>query len=524
MLTAAHSYIKQLEDKVAQLEEQLQSHSLLACNSAALADSSLNAGAVQEPAGSAPWAEPQRSTSLATECIVSLATASDPVDESADALLGGPPLETRLPTGDAARTLIDVYFEHSDFFTPILSRTKLLTLLEDAAQEGSLYNANEPAPNSLFVASVVFGTSILLLNRQSVSFPSSRADAYFAYARSIIANNPVLIQRTSVQSLENVALMVQFLLLNAKLRPAWHLLGIATRLAIELDLHRHQAHDLSSDAGNDNCWLFWSIYSFERILNAVLERPLGIPDEAITAPLPELPRDMFDKRRIALHLIGQRQLLSEIFTTLVQGPPRNGATLDLAAWREDMLRRVQDSCSIEQSEDFEDQTLAVEVPLGYSRSLLILLLYPPQGPAVQDKSQIALLANTACALIDRYKHLFKAGRLRYYWRTTHHLFRAGSALVYCIKQLALESHNSIALDSLKACVSAGYAVLWGMTERYQPGAVYRDEYEKLLASLDDTAISEDRSALSATPVDVSMFLDFRSFEDYADASEFGVFE
>lgn len=449
--------------------------------------------------------------------LVQFGTIPDASDAAVDAFLGEPLAASQMPTGEASRSLIAIYFEHSDSFTPILRRTKFDAILQLASSSDS---AN--APNCLFTTWIVFATATLLMNRKTASFPASRAEAYFLSARNVISKTPGLLHGDTPQAIENIALFVQFLLLGAKLRPAWHLLGIATRMAVEFNLHKQETHDLTSDEAIDRCWLFWSIYSFERILCAVLERPVAIPDEAITVPLPSCQGNA--QLLVALQLIKQRQMLSEICTTLIHRPPRNGAALDLASWRTTMLGQLQ---AVETAVELSSTSYRVmdpEIIVLYSSQLILLLLYPPCSQPVTDLEGLTLLANTSYTVIHRYKSLFKTGPLRYYWRTMHHLHRAGSAMIYCLKRLTLMQHNGLPLEKFIESINVCSAVLWGMTERYQPGAKYRDDFDMLAAALGVGQVDAVHAADQSATIDLGFFLDVDSLDGYTDLHSIHIIE
>lgn len=496
------SYIKQLEDKVSSLEKQL---ALQSTNTACGTNGS------DRPANEAAHnLEPSDQSNIYS--MMQITAVSDPVDETADSLLGELRIEAALPTGDAAASLITVYFDHSDSFSPIIRRTSFEAKLKEIRKPDP-GSSDSCHPNSLFTTYMVFATAILLMSR-TTSLPASRADAYFFPAKRIVSQNPNLIHGNNFQSIENIALMVQYLLLSAKLRPAWHLLGVATRLVVELGLHKLEAHDVTTDSGIDKCWLFWSIYSFERMVCAVLERPVSFPDEIISAPLPGNAGE--NRRQVALQLIHLRQILSEICFTLLQPPPRNGAKLDIEIWRENMLNKLQVFPQPKEAGDSESSKAGSEAARSYIENLIILLLFPSPSGRTEDSSAVAALADAAYSSIQRYRQLLKSGQLRYYWRTMRHLHRAGTAMIYCIQYFASASENNLPVDKFRESVHVCSAVLWGMAERYPPGAKYRDDFDMLASSLDVTTAVATTEELYAASMDLDPFWNPDSLENYAE--------
>lgn len=150
--------------------------------------------------------------------------------------------------------------------------------------------------------------------------------------------NPAVICTGDPDHLCNLLLVAQYCCFASNLSGAWHFVGLAFRLAVELGLHDTRAVNakLSRDDASHCRWLFWACYTLERNLCVVVGRPFSIPDEAIHTPLPELAEGD-GSRALALHLIKHRKFESEIYTTLNQKPPVSGAAIDLfalAGWHE----------------------------------------------------------------------------------------------------------------------------------------------------------------------------------------------
>ena len=63
--------------------------------------------------------------------------------------------------------------------------------------------------------------------------------------------------------------------------------GLTLRLAIGIDLHRHESLINKSFIEKEmiEC-LFWSVYTMDRSISIAMGRPLGIQDTDITMPLP----------------------------------------------------------------------------------------------------------------------------------------------------------------------------------------------------------------------------------------------
>lgn len=423
--------------------------------------------------------------SLLAEPIRSVSQTSKPKDHRALLDESASEAQAPLPGRDGAKILIDAYFEHCEFFSPIISSEETFSSSIAVLYDEESISGCSVASPSLFRAYIVFATAVLLLNRTDPGFPIARAERYFASATRLLAQNPAAICTGDLSHLCNLLLVVQYCCFASNLSGAWHFVGLASRLAVELGLHDERAVDarLGRDDVNQRRWLFWAFYTLERNLCVVVRRPFSIPDEAIHTPLPGLAEGD-GSRAMALHLIKHRKLESEIYTTLNQTPPVNGAAIDLFAWRDGMRRRVIEWSSSTPTTTAPSTQLA---PTDICSSILhidLMLLYYPSA-AFPDPSQddILIIAQSASESISNYRRAFRDGQLRFFWRTTHNLFKSGVAMAYCVHLNSIHHYPDLNQAEMVASVNACMSVLWAMVERYPPGSVYRDAYELLSNSV-----------------------------------------
>ncbi|KAL3470743.1 hypothetical protein BJX99DRAFT_41147 [Aspergillus californicus] len=492
-LVTPRSYIKSLEDRVAHLEKHLVAHGIT--------DYDLQPPVSTRSVRDIPTRSPI-STSEATPLRITgtgvpdlllapvghLATSNVSSNSNGDhrKLLDDLPYEakTALPSREAAGTLSDAYFEHSDFFSPILIRSEISLTIDLLYMDGN--DMSSVPSQDRFRVMLVFAISIRLLNRKDASFPVARSEAYYHLVTRILSANPDLIQTTGLDQLSNLALLTQYMFFSSNLVSAWYLLGFATRMVIEMDIHQDQGHDQGA-ATNRRRWSFWTIYSFERILCNVLNRPYSIPDEAIYTSLPTMDENEF-RRCHAIHFISHRRLSSEIQQTISQKPAINGARLDYITWRDNMRYRLQEWRSNAPENDSPSQLAPIETFDGsYHNSVVLLYLPWPKTPPI-DNFGVALLAQSAARTVELYKVSFRDGKLRFYWRTIHHIFRAGIALVLCLVAIpGTPSIGDLTMADLKNSISTCSAILWGMVERHHSGQWYRDMFENISSSVENVS-------------------------------------
>ncbi|KAK1962331.1 hypothetical protein LY78DRAFT_705865 [Colletotrichum sublineola] len=499
------SYIKSLEDRVAYLESQLTNRETLNPRSpltefASSGDGSLSRDPVDQVAFRSLRTDAFYNTittstgqsllrSLLAEPIRSVSQTSKQSDHRSllDALPNA--TEAALPSRDAAVRLVDAYFEHCEFFSPILPSKE-----DFVASIPLLYNDSPggqgPKDAAVILASfrayTVFATVVLLLNRTDPAFRVSTADGYFATASRLLAQNPAVICTGDLQHIYNLLLVGQYTCFVSNLSGAWHFIGLASRLVVELNLHdeRAVAAKLDHRQLNQRRWLFWAFYTLERNLCVIIGRPFSIPDEAIYTPLPELSEGVGGSRALALHLIKHRRLESEIHVTLNHKPPLNGASVDIVAWRDGMRRRLIEWLECAPTLTAPSTQLApADIFESILHNHLVVLYYPSQSFPAPSEKDILTLAQSAAECISNYRRAFRDGQLRFFWRTTHNLFQSGVAMAYCLHLQARNRYRDLSRTDMVASVNTCMSLLWAMVERYPLGSVYRDAFEILANSV-----------------------------------------
>lgn len=385
-----------------------------------------------------------------------------------------------IPGREATGKLLDIYFEHCDFFSPIISsRESFLEMIEPLYSNSS---PNQSLANVRFRALVVFSTSILLLNRVDSTVPSSKSETFFNAAVRVFPQHPEIMCTGDLNQLENLLFIIQHCCFAANITAAWHFLGLATRLAIELNLHKESSQmTLSQSQLNERRWLFWSLYTFERNLCTVIGRPFSIPDGAIETALP-YPECEDPQRALAIHLIRYRVLESEIYSTLNE-KKYPGSTFHSQPWREDMRQRLQGWHSSIPMIQKSTHLAPAEIFNGSLFNALVLLYYPSSNFPSTSSENLSILAQGATNAVSCYKQCFRSGELRFFWRTIHNLFRSGIAIVYCAQRDNINQIPFLTLEDARASVSSCSSLLWGMVERYPAGRAYRDIFDKLASTL-----------------------------------------
>ncbi|KAF5972322.1 positive transcriptional regulator for purine utilization [Fusarium coicis] len=409
-------YIKNLEDRVAELELALQNQGI----------ESVVSRASQDALESTPETHSSDNMNLLRLLVPRPNDVEHPQDSAYHTLLDtiAVPDALKFPPRPTIIQLTATYFEHSNFFSPVLDQKSFHDTI-----------------------------ALLLLNRTDSSVSTTASDSFFASAMGMLTERPQATWSGELEHLQNLLLNVQYTIFASNLCAAWHFIGLATRLAIDLDLLNETR-------------LSASTYILETNFCVILNRPRSIPDEGIFTPLPSTGGPE-SSSPLANHCILFRQLEYEIFHTLNYKTPANGSFFDGALYM-----------------------------------TLVSLLSPSHHFPHLSEDELRDLAQYASTSIELYREGFKEGKLRFYWRTTPNLFQSVAALIHCIQRLTLQG-AAFDVKALKSRVSVCSTVLWGMAERNPPGASYRDRFDEMLATIDEMAsdhrwISQLTSCLDIT--------------------------
>lgn len=98
---------------------------------------------------------------------------------------------------------------------------------------------------------------------------------------------------------------------------------------------------------------------------------------------------------------------------------------------------------------------------------LVLLYYPCTSFPDPSQNDILIIAQSASECISNYRRAFRDGQLRFFWRTTHNLFRSGVAMAYCVRLDSIHHYPDLDSADMIASINTCMSVLWAMVERYR---------------------------------------------------------
>ena len=251
------------------------------------------------------------------------------------------------PDRELADKLSGLYFEHANPQMPILHRNEFVEMMDRT------YAADEKSrsPRSLYILNIVFaiGAGIIFDDKpagdektadrdQSPSASTAKKPRFSnhqyqpeEYHASAVIHLESFLGATSpggdgfgaLEELQAVLLLANFALLRPVAPGLWYIVGVATRLAVDLGLHYEDGAGIDS-LGDDGFgrgpgkpedeakarigerergrreWvrdlrrrLWWCVYSFDRLVSCCVGRPFGISDQAISTEFPSLVEDTY---------------------------------------------------------------------------------------------------------------------------------------------------------------------------------------------------------------------------------------
>ncbi|KAH6887482.1 fungal-specific transcription factor domain-containing protein [Thelonectria olida] len=254
----------------------------------------------------------------------------------------------------------------------------------------------------------------------------------------------------------------------------WYTVGLALRLAVGIDLHRHEAVVNKSLLEAEMCKrLFWSVYTMDRSISIAMGRPLGIHDSDITMPLPlSIPDDKLTNPDGAsmvslipnvkdmstfLHVINLRRINADIYKALHSAGNTNIEGYNLEAIRHQYYARLNDwlfsaprylapASMYQMTEWFQ---------IAYHQAILNLYR-PSHASPVATIDAIRLCADSSISLITCYSALYAKNKVIYTFVALNSLFMAAVTMLYSLRAsftLRSELTKEVAESNIRSCTA-----------------------------------------------------------------------
>ncbi|KAI9801981.1 MAG: hypothetical protein M1825_003037 [Sarcosagium campestre] len=343
----SRSYVIKLQDKVRQLEEELENLEISEDIGPDTADVFKNPGLVKFEDTIEPQFLGSSSGIAMSRLVMELAKSNTvtnsireivpdvknrnpndwspkPLLERQYPMLSATPAE-ELPRRHVTDKLTDIFCQRAQFLFPTLHEPSLRNDIE------MVYNGSTN-PYKNFVLRMVVAISLQKLDIVYAGL----ADSYYLAALSYME---AAIQPMDLGSLQCFALIGQYSLLTPTRTAVYYVIGLAVKLCQQMGLHSEKAISHAADGSAFNVIeqdlrrrLFWIITSMEYALAHALGRPsavaigpdridvakFSIVDDKYITPDAILPAPRSPKKIIALHFLEMRILQAEIRRKLYQ--------------------------------------------------------------------------------------------------------------------------------------------------------------------------------------------------------------
>ncbi|OQU98977.1 Fungal specific transcription factor domain-containing protein [Cladophialophora immunda] len=308
-------------------------------------------------------------------------------------------------------------------------------------------------------------------------------------------------------AIQATLLILQYAEINPKCANIWVLGGAAMRYCLDLGLHREPMpeplEERTAASLNLRRSIFWMAYCMDRAICSALQRPLSIPDPAITTGYPVLgleklgSSDMADgakdsippsaRKSVAFHQI----LYWRIQSTIMEAQAR-GLSLDGHQEDEEWFASVERSLR----QWYEDcwPIDAAQAEFGLVHGLVSL--YRPRATSTSTRStaHVHVAFANACKSTQIYRDKVLYGFVRRPWLAAHEISQSAMLALYCLR---------FYYESIVECYQIGelYEMMKGFTANllHIAGQGWTEvkklaaRYERLLAPILEALLGESQT-------------------------------
>ncbi|KAJ5833665.1 Transcription factor [Penicillium riverlandense] len=378
------------------------------------------------------------------------------------------------PPEELGTKLIETYSERLDWRYPFLDLDQIVEL----HQEREILSRVEPQSLTanqrfgLFKLYLVYavGSGLLALTEKQTSSPTPEAFYATAIQHISAAREP-----QSLESIEAMVLLVIFHLRCSLSQELWYLIGFAMRTCVHQGMYLSRREvDLPPTTIQKRRKLFWTVYSLERNISIALGYPVSLPDRLIDVDMPTVMRDDDHKLRQAIHIFQLRRIESRIHHSIY----RNDRTLQV------LLPKTRGH--FQKLQEWKDSIVA-SVDLYSSRRLDYFLLHYHRATRLLIQPFLSILPSSdpyynACLesagqICQIHKRLHQNSDYGHSFIAVQTVFVSGIVLLYCLWTHGSDVWSVRLSNNIRACSS----VLFVMGERTPWVRRYRDAFEALVS-------------------------------------------
>ncbi|CAG7964690.1 unnamed protein product [Penicillium nalgiovense] len=377
------------------------------------------------------------------------------------------------PSDELGIRLIETYSERVDTRYAFLDLDEILEWHRDRERLSyiSLQSLTASQQFGLFKLYLVYavGSGLLSLTEKQAALPTP--EAFYATA---IRHISAVQEPRSLENIEAMVLLVIFHLRSSISQELWYLIGFAMRTCIHLGMYlsRREA-ELLPAVIQKRRKLFWTVYSLERNISIALGYPVSLPDRLIDVEMPTVMQADDHKLRQVIHLFRLRRIESRIHHSLYRIdrtlqellPKVTGYYQELQEWKESLLTSV---CA-------DDNHRPDYLLLHYHRAIR-LLMQPFLSILPTSDPYFKACLESAGQICQLHKKLHQNAVYGHSFIAVQTVFVSGIMMLYC-----LWTHESIWSVRLSNNIRACSSVLFVMGERTPWVRRYRDAFETLVS-------------------------------------------
>ena len=233
-----------------------------------------------------------------------------------------PPLDSRgLPPRYAITPMINQYLENIYVLFPFFSETDLMASLS------RIYNESAVAPSTVTPLDVWYVRLILAISYASTSQRKGDENDRTALQHMSAARGLAgyVLHPGSIAGVQALLLLVQYALVDPAHYDSWYLVGMASRLVVDLGLHCEPPPEtkISKSTLDLRRRIFHCTYAFDRLVSMSLDRAFSFTDDSASeVPLPESasdssPSQVFQRSlKPSLYLFDIRRVQSSFYQTM----------------------------------------------------------------------------------------------------------------------------------------------------------------------------------------------------------------
>ncbi|WWC68284.1 uncharacterized protein I206_102207 [Kwoniella pini CBS 10737] len=266
-----------------------------------------------------------------------------------------------------------------------------------------------------------------------------------------------------------VLLLITFYAFRSATGPSlWLYGGLAMRLCVELDLYRSNSHAVSSVEDQWKKRIFWSAYTFDRLISHASSRPVSISDDAIDVEMPlDICTSIKDSRIIAAAassqaIQGSLTNMTSAIMSIKMYRIRSRIHAAMPALKNPAMARDLTIGFLTELEEWRrkipapfptnDIPMQAEDRLRWRYFLCVLLVLRPSilsaSPGDPTLGLCATAAAEACEL-DRTVH--KGPSTRQTTISVCHTLLCGTTLLYCLYICPTVINSRVSARAIRAC-------------------------------------------------------------------------